>query len=315
MNTSNFILIIYGPTCVGKSSFVDALSEYLSVEIINCDVGQFYTSLTIGTAKPDLNNAVPHHLFDILDAPISLTVVEYRKKIVSLIKKIWKKQKIPIIVGGSAFYIKSLFFPPLNLFTSTSSNVTGDWNQLDCIDPKRASQIAPTDSYRINRALDIWKKTGKKPSELKPVYDPIADFYLLCLTRDRDDLYKRIDQRVLEMINQGWLDEVQSLMGTTWEPFIIKKKIIGYDQIIKYLENPHSKTYDSLIADIQKRTRNYAKRQMTFWRMLKKELNNEIQDQRPGKVTRNTVAECDLTSTDVALYINQLQRTLKKIIR
>ena len=96
---------------------------------------------------------------------------------------------------------------------------------------------------------------------------------MICLTRDRGQLYERIDQRVVQMLEQGWLQEVEQFLDTPWEPFIIEKKIIGYDDIIQYLRDG-THPYDDLVARIQKRTRNYAKRQMTFWRMLKRQLES-----------------------------------------
>ena len=106
------IIILYGPTGVGKSDCALALGEKFPLELINADVGQFYTSFSIGTAKPDWKNQkMAHHLFDILNEPIDFSVAEYRKKILETCQNIWQKSKTPIIVGGSGFYLKSIFFP------------------------------------------------------------------------------------------------------------------------------------------------------------------------------------------------------------
>ena len=109
----NFIGIITGPTGVGKTDFVLKLADHLPIEIINADVGQFYAPLNIGTAKPDWRHEhVPHHLFDILDEPRSMTVIQYRTLAHSLIQECWARNTIPFFVGGSFFYIQSLLFPP-----------------------------------------------------------------------------------------------------------------------------------------------------------------------------------------------------------
>ena len=114
MDRRNFVIIIYGPTGVGKTECADYIASRLPIEIINCDMGQFYTPLSIGTAKPDWKAAsVPHHLFDVIDTPKLFTVLEYRKRVQAIVHTIWKANKIPIIIGGSSFYISSLFFPPL----------------------------------------------------------------------------------------------------------------------------------------------------------------------------------------------------------
>lgn len=311
MKTDNFILVIYGPTGVGKTAFVDMLAESIPAEIVNADMGQFYTPLTIGTAKPNWRLAsIPHHLFDIIDKPERFTVVAYREQLKKTMVHIWQKNKIPIVVGGSSFYIKSLFFPPRSAQVVVSEYSSDNlWQDLNRIDPERAKKINPTDEYRLKRALALYAATGKKPSELTPLYDPPADYFLICLTRDRDELYARIDERVKEMMHEGWLDEVKKLVGTSWEQFILDKKIIGYDDIVYYIKDGNS--LEKLVATIQQRTRNYAKRQMTFWRMLKKNIENALQD---NKNKRCSVQEVNLTCTDVHLYIKQLQNRIKTIL-
>jgi tRNA dimethylallyltransferase len=309
------MIVVYGPTGVGKTAFVDELAQSIPAEIVNADMGQLYVPLSIGTAKPDWRHApVPHHLFDVINEPVRYTVVAYRELVKKTMDAIWKKNKIPILVGGSAFYLKSLFFPPIsNDIKETVLQEDDLWEQLNTIDPDRASKIPKQDSYRLKRALALYQGTGAKPSEFKPVYDPPADSYLMiCLTRDRKELYERIDRRVLEMFDQGWSQEVSQLLGTNWESFILEKKIIGYDDIVHYLKNgDHS--YDDLLARIQKRTRNYAKRQMTFWRMLKRQLEEAL-GQELEKSYRCCIEEVNLTCIDLHLYIEQLQKRVKSML-
>lgn len=310
-----FIFIIFGPTGVGKTACADSIALSQPIEIINMDMGQLYTPLSIGTAKPDWrSSSVTHHMFDVINDPINCTVTEYRSKISSLVQEIWQRNKLPVLVGGSGFYLRSLFFPPQASACDDSKAIisyppgTDLWQELYLIDPDRAQLINKNDTYRIERALSIWHTTGQKPSSFVSHYKPVAPFKLICLTRDRVDLYNRIDERVLMMIEQGWIDEVKNLLDTPWEPFIMKKKIIGYDDLVVYLRN--QKTPESLqqtIATIQQRTRNYAKRQMTYWRMLKKEIesiyhkNNLIN----GKSVLPFV-EVNLTTGDLDLYIKRL---------
>lgn len=272
------IIIIYGPTAVGKSDFGEQLARHIQGEIINGDVGQFYTPLTIGTAKPDWQNSdIPHHLFDIIDAPKNLTVSEYRAKIQSLIEEIFSSNRTPIIIGGSGFYIKSLFFPPQAASIESKTHhyelPENRWQQLFKLDPDRAQNIHPHDFYRINRALDIFFETGKKASDYKPFYQPIAPFIFVNLTRDRADLYNRINERTQIMLTHGWIDEVKQLVDTSWEPFLQEKKLIGYDDIIQYLkEMPVDIDVQNLTDLIAQKTRNYAKRQICFSKMLLREL-------------------------------------------
>lgn len=307
-NTNKKALFIYGPTASGKTAFAEKIASLIPAEIINMDSAQMYTPLHIGTAKPDWQSTpFKQHLFDIVDKPHNITVHAFRLMVEQKIKEIHERGNIPIFVGGSGFYLKSLFFKlepdtvPESKIADTEP-VEGDlWDQLHIIDPERAAHIHPNDYYRLRRALEIWRVTGQKPSLYKPQYAPIASWIIAHVTRDRKDLYERIDKRVLHMLQAGWIAEVQHLIATGWEPFLLEKGIIGYAEIIGYLK--HMYTLEQATELIQQRTRNYAKRQETFWRMLKKDISvAKIQDdQDSGKIT-----EFDLTYPDIDLYIKQL---------
>lgn len=270
------IIVIVGPTAVGKSDFAVELAMRCAGEIVNGDLGQFYTQLTIGTAKPELDKQpVPHHLFNILDKPGTYTVKHYRHDVMRLIDHLWQQRKIPIIVGGSTFYISSLYFPPKELPEKELSPqqrehiARATWQDLLRIDPERAAELGKHDAYRIARALTIWYQTGKKPSLFKPVFHPVSSSLFIVLSRNREELYTRINSRVIHMFQEGWLDEGRMLLDTPWEPFIRQKGFIGYAEIFDFLRGPQTqRDYDNLVARIQQETRRYAKRQMTFWRML-----------------------------------------------
>ena len=306
MFNKNFFIAIFGPTAVGKTDYALKLAKHIPSEIINMDVGQFYTPLSIGTAKPDWQSyTTPHHLFDIISEPKDLTVVEYRSRAFELFEAIWAKGKIPILVGGSGFYLKSLFFPPSSdeIQESVSENYKDEpdlWKLLDSIDPIRAEQIPPDDVYRIKRALDIWYSTGEKPSNYIPQFKPFAPALCIFLTRNREQLYDRINTRVNIMIDEGWIDEVRLLRSTGWEPFLRRKKIIGYNEILEYLLSEQTEqNLKKVIEIIQKRTRNYAKRQLTFARMLER-------DFAKSSCSDIKTLSVDLTLSDLDLYIKQL---------
>jgi tRNA dimethylallyltransferase len=315
-NKKPFIVIIFGPTGVGKSDLAERLAPAIGGEIINGDMGQLYTKLSIGTAKPDWRKSpIQHHLFDIINEPKSLTAFEYQKLLTPLIAAIHSRGSVPIIVGGSGFYLTSLFFPPQESFTIESSfnmQETADlWAELAAVDPERAAQINPNDIYRLQRALTIWRSSGVKPSTLAPVYAPCADFMLICVQRSRDELYDRINARVKSMIDVGWIEEVAPLVGTKWEEFLKKKKIIGYDAILEYLHHPQTfEAQQRLVTTISQQTRNYAKRQMTYWRGLERRLSPHIRE--------NSRAQCDainLTLLNLDLYIEQLSLTIQTVIK
>ncbi|OGB83078.1 tRNA (adenosine(37)-N6)-dimethylallyltransferase MiaA [candidate division TM6 bacterium RIFCSPHIGHO2_12_FULL_32_22] len=280
------LIIISGPTGVGKTDFVDQmLNKKNNAEVINIDMGQFYEPISIGTAKPDYKaTKYKQHLFDIIKEPVDFDVAQYRKLVIDKINELWGKNILPLLVGGSAFYIQSLLFPPGETdfpeidFLDVSNEKL--WQKLNSVDPERAKQININDRYRLERALTIWEATNQKPSEFVPQIDLFADkIEIFILTREREKLYKRIDERVIEMINSGWIDEVKNL-SSSWRNFLKKKKLIGYDDIINYLENNLDK--NELISTIQKKTRNYAKRQMTFYRKMEKDISkfNSVQKEQ-----------------------------------
>jgi tRNA dimethylallyltransferase len=309
------VLIVTGPTGVGKTEFVDALCAQCPIEIINGDMGQMYTPLSIGTAKPVLaESSVPYYLFDTICTPTYFSAMKFRSRVLSLIHEIWDRDRTPVIVGGSSFYLLSLFFPTAEddqedgQRNETSLLQSQDlWHELERIDPDRAREIDPKDTYRLERALAIWKSTGQKPSDYKPTFDPFAATVFVWLERDRAQLYDRINERVLSMIDSGWIEEVQSL-DDEWEQFLKKKKIIGYDTIFEYLAGAFDKS--ELVAGIQKKTRNYAKRQMTFWRSFKRKLiegyaSFKNQTDKPLKIV-----ELNLTHDDIERYIKQLKNEI-----
>ncbi len=301
-------LIVAGPTGVGKTDFVARLFKQWPIEIINGDMGQMYRSLTIGTAKPAWQKAlVPHHLFDILSRPTYFSAMKYRERVGSLIEQIWDKGKLPIIVGGSSFYLLSLFFPMIESDGSSAIKTLsgGDlWAELLRIDPKRAQAINPHDRYRIQRALDIWHTTGVKPSSYVPTFNPFASCILIWLDRDRADLYERINKRVTAMMQAGWLKEAKNLEKNEWNPFLRKKKIIGYDIIFDHLSG--ILTQEKLYAGIQKKTRNYAKRQITFWKSFKRKLEVAAALKNPSDKPI-MIHELNLTHGDIESYIKQLK--------
>ncbi len=304
------MIIIFGPTGVGKTDFSLQLASHIKAEIINMDMGSFYTPLIVGTAKPDWRSyPIPHHLFDILDIPTNYTIAQYRADVQRLIQEIKARGNTPLLVGGSGFYLKSLFFMPAQTsvlhdqkyITQKSNDEL--WQELHTIDPERAAQLHPNDRYRVERALTIWYTSGKKASEQAPEYNPVDDnTTIIWVAREREELYERINQRVDTMMDAGLLAEVESLKNSDWVPFLEEKKIIGYDDLLQYLKG--SVSLKDAIATIKTKSRNYAKRQIIFWRMLEKLL--PLANQQSSSPILLTMQTLNLTLTDLELYIKQL---------
>lgn len=288
MHRNQCPLIITGPTASGKTDLAECIAQRLGGEVINIDVGQFYTPLTIGTAKPEWQKKpFACHLFDIIDIPVELSVAAYRSRIVTLVNEIYARGKLPIIVGGSLFYVKSLFFPPhQHLAQKNSRQQPADidlslsapelWNILNELDSVRAQAIHPNDHYRIVRALQIWLATGEKPSSFAPIFAPPFSAHVVFLAPPKDVLSQRITQRTTQMIDSGdWINEAKSLLGTEWERFVESKGIIGYAQIFAWLRSGLLEMPKGLIDDIAQETRQYAKRQMVFLKKLEHQLASD----------------------------------------
>jgi tRNA dimethylallyltransferase len=278
-------VFVFGPTAVGKSYIAERVALKLGYEIINMDIGSFLSPLIVGTAKPDIAECpVRCHLFDILDEPQEFSVVDYRKKVIETICQMSKREVTPLFVGGSSFYLKSLFFPPVSDLRQRNHEAVkhifskGDlWGFLNSVDPVRAGAIDPHDLYRIKRALSIWSDTEQLPSDYAPQYDPLfKKSIVVFVDRDRQDLYNRINDRVDNMMRKGLLSEaLLAYQHQPWKDYLKWKKIIGYAELFEFLRGSDrsSSTLKNTVDRIKQRTRNYAKRQITFWRMLKKELN------------------------------------------
>lgn len=317
MNSKKYTILISGATATGKSSLAIKLAEQLSGEVVNADIGSFYTKLTKGTAKPDWRDeSVQHHLFDIVDGPELYSITQFRKRLKPLLEDIWSRGKVPIITGGSTFYIQSFFYeqpaiegasPFVKSLEKSEASTEMLWQKLNIIDPQRAAAIYQQDRYRIIRALAIFQATGKKPSSFQQTFNPLSSYQFITCDRDRSQLYQRIDERVIQMLDEGWIEEVEKFVGTPWEEFLLKKKMIGYDDILLMLKNKQTK--DDVIPVIQKKTRNYAKRQITFLKKLQNELKQEdLPDQMIGQIESG-----DLTLCYVGLYIRQLVLKILKV--
>lgn len=301
------VIIIAGPTASGKTGASLFLADHFPIEIINADVGQFYTAVGIGTAKPDWRNQpVRHTLFDIIDEPVDINVCTYRSLVLAATASIASTGKIPCLVGGSLFYLKSLFFPPQKLppLTTEAAQQPHDdtlscWEQLKAIDPVRAAQIHPNDTYRIMRALNLWRATGRKPSDCAPNFKPPFEACIIYIDRPLETLEANINERTVQMLNEGWIKETELLCGTPWESFLKNKKLIGYPEIFSWIEGGKDpKQYATLVTTIQQKTRQYALRQNLFWRTFKQQLEKAALDSHiPIKFYQTAELNQDLLDT------------------
>lgn len=278
------ILIITGPTGVGKTSLAIKCAQEIGGEIISADSIQIYKGLNIGSAKPSRSDLkkVKHYLISIVDADAEFSVEEYVTKAKRLITSIIAKGKVPIIVGGTGLYIKSLIYgytfchaPKNTLIRDKYKDFLAKYGKeelfklLEKKDKEASLKISINDTKKVIRALEICELSGlkSKPSfkNVKPQYD----YVLIALNLPRDELYARIDDRVSKMIKNGLVDEVKALLTSHKVDYNSQSmQAIGYKELFKYFSK--ELTLDEVVSLIKRHSRNYAKRQLTFIRGLKK---------------------------------------------
>ena len=280
------LLILTGPTAVGKTALSVDLAQNLNGEIISADSMQIYKLMDIGTAKvtDDEMKDIPHHLIDIIDPDEEYTVSDYQRDATNLIAILNKKNKLPIVVGGTGLYINSLVYklnfakvPPnediRDKYESLADKYGNEYiyEKLSSIDPDSSKKIHIKDKKRIIRALEIFELTGKTMSEYNKNFRKETDNYnllMICLNMDRAKLYERINQRVDIMIEKGLIKEVEHILNQGYSEDLISLQGIGYKEIIAYLNN--KLTLEEAIDKIKQGSRNYAKRQLTWFRRDKR---------------------------------------------
>ena len=274
------LIIISGPTCSGKSALAVELALMLGGEIINADSMQVYRGMDIGTAKLPLSErkGIPHHLVDIVKPDQEFNAALFLLHALPIIRDLHLKKTPIIVVGGTGLYIKSLLgglltCPPLkpelrqNLMEECEKRGPSFlYQRLSRLDRKAADTIHPTDKVRIIRALEVIHLTGCLFSELtrKHGFSDRRFFSLnLCLNVDRQVLYRRINTRTMSMIDSGLINEVQGLLKMGYSPELKPMQAIGYRHIIGYLKGRWD--LDEATTLIQRDTRRYAKRQLTWF--------------------------------------------------
>ena len=277
------LIIIQGPTAVGKSNLALKIAQELKTEIISADSRQVYKYLNIGTAKPskEIQNKIKHHLIDIISPDEEYSAGDFVKDTEKLISQIHNKDKLPLIVGGTGFYIKALLegiFKAPSIPKEIRENLTqiakekgSDYlfEYLKEIDPSSAERTNPNDVHRIIRALEIYEATGKTITQLwledRSDKKKIKTFNIL-ISEDREILYKRINNRVDEMLKNGLLNEMKELLQKGYNEKSPGMNTVGYKELFPYFEK--KRNLEECILEINKNTRNYAKRQFTWYRKI-----------------------------------------------
>lgn len=301
------VLIIAGPTAVGKTAVAETVAEKLSGELISADSRQIYKGLDVGTAKPR-NSKIPYHLIDIVTPEKRYDAAQFARDAQVLIKQIHDRGKTPIIVGGTGLYIRALtegIFEGNFRDETVREELLRRWRagenlyaELMRVDPEAAKKIDPKNFVRIQRALEVyivsgkpisywWKTATKKPSEWK--------FVKIILNKERKALYERIEKRVDEMLEAGWVDEVKNLLKSGVTENAPAFSSIGYRQVVDYIKGKLS--WDQMREQIIKATKEYARRQLIWFR------------KEPGAVWLDTTGK---RPQEVALEVIKIWRETEK---
>ena len=276
------VVAVGGPTASGKTALSVALAKAFDGEIINADSMQIYKNLDVGTAKPTAQEqqGIPHHLLGFLPPETPFSVADFTAAADPLVREISAHGKLPLVVGGTGLYITSLLngvaFAPEKLDPTIRARLQAQaeaeggaalYAQLQAVDPDYAAQVHPNNLPRVIRALELFEATGRKMSEERVnarAAEPPYRALCLCLTcRDRAALYDRIGRRVDLMVENGVLDEARQVYDHR-DSYRTAAQAIGYKEFFPYFEGTAS--LDDCTERLKQATRNYAKRQLTWFR-------------------------------------------------
>lgn len=303
-NKKRPLVVIVGPTAVGKSEVAIELVKKIKGEIVSCDSRQVYKYLNIGTAKPkrEERKKIPHHLIDIIEPDEKFNAFLYARKAHQAISRVHRKKKIPILVGGSGLYARAVID---GIFLGAGKNEKirkrlekeikkfGSKHlhqKLKRVDPETASRLHPHDKVRIIRALEVHELTGQSISTLQEVSKgkkPSYNLMMIGLKRKREELYQRINQRAEGMIKKGLVKEVKNLLKKGLSKDLIALRSVGYKEIIGYLDGEYD--LKEAIRLLKKNSRRFAKRQLTWFNRNKRIHWIEIAEKDSAKGTASKI--------------------------
>ena len=278
------VIVICGPTASGKTSLSIELAKKINGEIISSDSMQIYKDMDIGTAKPSKKEmqGIKHYLLDFVEPSQRYSVADFKKDAEKAIEEILSKGKVPIVVGGTGLYVDSLIYGieyqdiqfDAQYRTELEKRTEQEgleklYEEAKKIDPQAIEKISSNDKKRILRILEIYRATGKNKTEQEAESRKNGvkyDYKVFTINRDREKLYERINKRVDIMIEQGLIQEVETLLKK-YDEFPTAMQGLGYKEVVEYLQGKTSK--EEMIDKIKMETRRYAKRQITWFKKNK----------------------------------------------
>jgi tRNA dimethylallyltransferase len=290
-------LVVCGATASGKTSLSVACAKQLGGEIVSADSLLVYKGLDIGTAKPTMEEraGVKHHLIDVVLPTESFSVSDYEKTALPIVENLLLEGKTPIICGGTGFYIQSLLYKSQFGGAGADENVRKKYENLaeqmgkeyvhailQEKDPESAEKLHFNDVKRVIRALEIYDVTGKRKSEQQDTMTPRFDFLAVSIAYPREELYRRINLRVDEMFSLGLIEEVETLIKNGVTEDMQCMQGIGYKEVAEGLRLGLS--VEEIKDKIKQNTRNYAKRQITFFKRMQNHVCLSPEDATAEKV-------------------------------
>jgi len=292
--SDNPLIVVVGPTASGKTSFSIELAQRVNAEIINADSRQLYRDLSIGTAKvtQEEMDGVPHHLLDVLDPNEEATSGRYQLEAERIINDIRERGNVPMLVGGSMLYVSTIIDaltmapeadPVLRQELMDAYDLDGGkalHHKLQQIDPEAADAIHQNNKPRLVRAVEIYELCKQSKSDVVPKTELRIgkkdehnncsnckhDLFIIGITHPRPELHERINERTRQMFDAGWIDEVQMLLKKGYTADHPGMKSHGYREIVRYLQEGEPETLEELQEHIAAKTRQYARRQLSWWR-------------------------------------------------
>ena len=273
------ILVVCGPTASGKTGFAVQMAQKLHSEVISADCMLVYRGFDIGTAKPTEKEraGVPHHLIDVVGANEKFSASDYEALARPVCERLLAENKNPVVCGGTGFYIQSLLFSRSLGNVGASEEVRRKYERMEielgkeavfarlqAVDSESAAKLHPNDVKRVIRALEIFELTGKKKSEQEDGFVARYPYVAVAFDYPREELYARIDARVEQMLQDGLVEEVQKILADGTSEQSQSMQGIGYKEVVQFLKKEIS--YSTMRDVIKQNSRNYAKRQITFFK-------------------------------------------------
>ena len=306
------VVVMVGPTAVGKSRVAVEVAKAFETEVLTADSRQVYRGMDVGTDKPvpEERQAVPHRLIDLVDPNEPFNAGLYRRQAVDEIERLYRDSRLPLVVGGTGLYVRTLLkglcdAPPADpIVRATLRREAKDqghdrlYARLVEVDPVAAARLHPRDESKVIRALEVYQLSGRRMSEFQQEHGfaerPFSAL-LIGLNRDRDALYRRIEERIDWQLSHGLIEETKHLLAQGYQRDSAAMKGLGYRQVAEHLAGEYD--VDEMVLRFKRDTRHFSKRQMTWFR------------KEPG-IQWLTIKEPESVQHTAALVIGEVDRFL-----